>query len=108
MRLDLRTGRPVLANVTGGLSGSAVFPVAVRVVYQVSGACNIPIIGCGGVATAEDVLEMMSAGACAVEVGAANLIDPFACKNIIADLPQVMDKYGIENLKGIIGRAHRG
>lgn len=108
MRLDLRTGRPVLANVTGGLSGSAVFPVAVRAVYQVSGACNIPIIGCGGVTTAEDVLEMMSAGACAVEVGAANLIDPFACKNIIADLPQVMDKYGIENLKDIIGRAHRG
>ena len=108
MRLDLKTGRPILANVTGGLSGSAVFPVAVSAVYQVSGACGIPVVGCGGVSCAEDVIEMMSAGACAVEIGAANLVDPFACRDIINDLPRVMDKYGIENLKDTIGRAHRG
>ncbi len=98
MRIDLRTRRPVIANVTGGLSGPAVFPVALRMVYQVARAVDIPVIGMGGVASAEDVIEMMLAGATAVEVGAANLVDPFACKKIIEDLPGVMDRYGIERL----------
>ena len=87
----------------GGFSGSAIFPVAVRMVYQVAHAVKIPVIGMGGVSSAEDVIEMMLAGATAVEVGAANLVDPFACRNIIADLPKVMEKYRIENLKDIIG-----
>ena len=95
MRIDLKTKKPVIANKMGGFSGSAIFPVAVRMVYQVAHAVKIPVIGMGGVATAEDVLEMMLAGATAVEVGAANLIDPFACKQIIEDLPCVMKKYGI-------------
>jgi len=103
MRIDLRTKKPVLANTTGGLSGPAVFPVAVRMVYQVHKAVKIPVIGMGGISTAEDVIEMMMAGACAVEVGAANLVDPFACVNIIEALPAVMKKYGIENLSEIIG-----
>ena len=103
MRIDLRTKKPVLANTTGGLSGPAVFPVAVRMVYQVHKAVTIPVIGMGGISTAEDVIEMMMAGACAVEVGAANLVDPFACVNIIEALPAVMKKYGIENLSEIIG-----
>jgi dihydroorotate dehydrogenase (NAD+) catalytic subunit len=103
MRIDLRTKKPVLANTTGGLSGPAVFPVAVRMVYQVHKAVKVPVIGMGGVSTAEDVIEMMMAGACAVEVGAANLVDPFACVNIIEALPAVMKKYGIENLSEIIG-----
>lgn len=98
MRIDLKTRRPVIANVTGGLSGPAVFPVALRMVYQVARAVDIPVIGMGGVASAEDVIEMMLAGATAVEVGAANLVDPFACKKIIEDLPGVMDRYGIERL----------
>ncbi len=105
MRIDLRTKRPVIANKMGGFSGSAIFPVAVRMVYQVASAVKVPVIGMGGVTTAEDVIEMMLAGATAVEVGAANLIDPFACKNIIEDLPAVMDKYKIDNLKDIIGGA---
>lgn len=93
MRMDLKTGKPVIANVTGGVSGPCVFPVALRAVYQISHAVKIPVIGCGGVSSAEDVLEMMYAGAAAVEVGAANLIDPYACKKIIEELPEVMDRY---------------
>ena len=93
MRIDLKTGKPVIANVTGGVSGPCVFPVALRAVYQISHAVKIPVIGCGGVSTAEDVLEMMYAGATAVQVGAANLVDPFACKKIIEELPEVMDRY---------------
>ena len=106
MRLDLRTRRPVLANVTGGLSGPAVFPVALRMVYQVSGAVRIPVVGMGGVSSAADVIEMMLAGAAAVEVGAANLVDPWACKKIIDALPEEMDKYGIDKLSEIIGGGH--
>ncbi len=105
MRIDLRTKKPVIANKMGGFSGPAIFPVAVRMVYQVSHAVNIPVVGMGGVSTAEDVIEMMLAGATAVEVGAANLVDPFACKKIIEDLPRVMEKYGITDLKDIIGLA---
>ena len=103
MRIDLRTRKPVIANKMGGFSGKAIFPVAIRMVYQVAHAVNIPVIGMGGVSCAEDVIEMMLAGACAVEVGAQNLIDPYACKRIIEDLPHVMKKYGIENLSDIIG-----
>jgi dihydroorotate dehydrogenase (NAD+) catalytic subunit len=103
MRIDLRTRKPVIANKMGGFSGKAIFPVALRMVYQVAHAVNIPVIGMGGVSCAEDVIEMMLAGACAVEVGAQNLIDPYACKKIIEDLPKVMKKYGIENLSDIIG-----
>ncbi len=103
MRIDLKTRKPVIANKMGGFSGPAIFPVAVRMVYQVAHAVNIPVIGMGGVSTAEDVIEMMLAGATAVEVGAANLINPYACRDIINDLPSVMDKYGIENLSDIIG-----
>ena len=108
MRIDLKRRRPVLANGTGGLSGPAVFPVALRMVYQVYEAVSIPIIGMGGVSSAEDVVEMMLAGATAVEVGAANLADPFACRDIVADLPRVMETYGIEKLTDIIGGAHHG
>ena len=103
MRIDLRTKRPVIANKMGGFSGPAIFPVAVRMVYQVANAVNIPVIGMGGVSSAENVIEMMLAGATAVEVGAANLVNPYACRDIIADLPRVMAKYGIENLSDIIG-----
>ena len=103
MRIDLRTGKPVIKNVMGGFSGPAIFPVALRMVYQVSHAVGIPVIGMGGVSTAEDVIEMMYAGASAVGVGAANLTDPFASEKIVQDLPRVMDKYGIENLTDIIG-----
>ncbi len=102
MRIDLKTRKPVIANTMGGFSGPAIFPVAVRMVYQVAHAVNIPVIGMGGVSSAEDVIELMLAGATAVEVGAANLVEPYACRNIINDLPQVMKKYGIENLKDII------
>ena len=105
MRIDLKTKRPVIANKMGGFSGSAIFPVAVRMVYQVANAVNIPIVGMGGVTTAEDVIELMLAGASAVEVGAANLVNPYACRDIINDLPRVMDKYGINNLSDIIGGA---
>ena len=105
MRIDLRTKRPVIANKMGGFSGSAIFPVAVRMVYQVANAVNIPVVGMGGVSSAEDVIEMMLAGATAVEIGAANLIDPFACRDIIADLPRVMEKYRINSLSEIIGAA---
>ncbi len=103
MRIDLKTRKPVVANKMGGFSGPAIFPVAVRMVYQVANAVKVPVVGMGGVSSAEDVMEMMLAGATAVEVGAANLVDPLASKKIIEDLPKVMDKYGIENIKDIIG-----
>ena len=103
MRIDVKTRRPVVANVMGGFSGPAVFPVAVRMVYQVSKACGIPVMGCGGVSSARDVIEMMMAGATAVQVGAANLRDPYACPKIIADLPQEMERLGIDSLRDIIG-----
>ena len=105
MRIDLKTGRPLLANSTGGLSGPAVFPVAVRMVWQVAKAVKVPVVGMGGVSSARDVIEMMMAGATAVEVGAANLTDPFACKKIIETLPEEMDRLGIEKLTDIIGSA---
>ena len=103
MRIDLRTKKPVIANKMGGFSGPAIFPVALRMVYQVANAVNVPVIGMGGVSSAEDVIEMMLAGATAVQVGAANLVDPYVCKDIIEKLPQVMDKYNINNLNDIIG-----
>ena len=106
MRIDLKRRRPILANVTGGLSGPAVFPVALRMVWQVYNAVKIPIVGLGGITTAEDVIEMMLCGASAVQVGAANLVDPMACKKIIDALPATMEKYGIENLSEITGGAH--
>lgn len=98
MRFDLKTRKPILANITGGLSGPAIFPVALRMVWQVAHAVSIPVVGMGGISSAEDVLEMMMAGAAAVEIGAANLVDPFICAKIIADLPDVMDRYGIDKL----------
>lgn len=101
MRIDLKTGRPVLANVMGGFSGPAVFPIALRVVYQISRAVDIPVIGCGGISSADDVLEMMMAGATAVQVGSANLVDPFACKKIIEALPEAMKKYNIDSLEDL-------
>ena len=103
MRINLRNGKPVIANKMGGFSGPAIFPVAVRMVYQVANAVKIPVIGMGGVSSAEDVIELMMAGASAVEVGAANLVDPYASKKIIEDLPRVMEKYGIKSLSEIIG-----
>ena len=106
MRIDLRKRRPVLANKTGGFSGPAIKPVAVRMVYQVFEAVKIPIVGMGGISTAEDVIEFMLAGATAVEVGAENLVNPFACRDIINGLPVAMEKYGINNLSDIIGGAH--
>ncbi len=106
MRLNLRTRRPLLANVTGGLSGPAVFPVALRMVYDVYKAVSIPIVGMGGVSSAEDVIEMMLAGATAVEVGAANLVEPTAARDIIDALPAAMEKYGIDDLESLIGGAH--
>lgn len=106
MRIDLKRGRPVIANTMGGFSGPAIFPVALRMVYQVSKAVSVPVIGMGGVSCAEDVIEMMMAGARAVEVGAANLVDPFACKKIVESLPAAMEKLGIENINDIIGKAH--
>ena len=108
MRLDLRTRRPILANVTGGLSGAAVFPLAVRMVWQVYEAVGIPIVGMGGVSSAEDAIELMLAGATAVGVGAANLTNPFAARDIADGLPAAMEKYGISNLVDIIGGAHNG
>ncbi|MBR6531096.1 MAG: tRNA-dihydrouridine synthase, partial [Clostridia bacterium] len=106
MRIDLKTKKPVIANKMGGFSGPAIKPVAVRMIYQVYEAVNIPIVGMGGVSSAEDVIELMLAGATAVEVGAANLIDPFAARDIVNDLPRVMEKYSINNLSEIIGGAH--
>ena len=106
MRIDLKKRKPLLANKTGGYSGPAIKPVAVRMVYQVYDAVKIPIVGMGGVSTAEDVIEFMLAGATAVQVGAANLVNPYACRDIIEDLPRVMEKYRIKNLEEIIGGAH--
>ncbi|MBR4100080.1 MAG: dihydroorotate dehydrogenase [Clostridia bacterium] len=108
MRIDLKRRKPILANKMGGFSGPAIKPVALRMVYQVYDAVKIPIIGMGGISTAEDVIEMMLAGATAVQVGAANLVDPFACKKIIENLPKAMEKYGINSLTEIIGGAHNG
>ena len=108
MRINLKTRKPILANKAGGFSGPAIKPVALRMVYQVYEAVKIPIVGMGGISTAEDVIEMMLAGATAVEVGSANLVDPFACKTIIKNLPMVMEKYKIDNLTDIIGGAHNG
>lgn len=108
MRIDLKTKRPVVANVMGGLSGPAVFPLALRMVWQVCEAVSIPVVGMGGVSSAEDVIEMMLAGAAAVEVGAANLVDPCACQKIVRDLPRAMEQYGINDLKEIIGGARHG
>ena len=108
MRIDLKRRKPVIANTMGGFSGPAIFPVAVRMVYQVSQAVSIPVVGMGGVQSAEDVLEMMLAGATAVEVGAANLVNPFASLDIVNGLPAAMEKYGISDLNEIIGGAHNG
>ena len=108
MRIDLRTKKPVIANTMGGFSGSAIFPVALRMVYQVSSAVNIPVVGMGGVSSAEDVIEMMLAGATAVEIGAANLVDPFICKKIVEVLPAAADKYNINQLKHNKGGANNG
>ena len=106
MRINLKTKKPVIANKMGGFSGPAIFPVALRMVYQVYEAVKIPIIGVGGIESAENVIEMMLAGASAVQVGAANLKNPYACKEIIENLPEAMEKYGIDALKQIIGKAH--
>ena len=103
MRIDLKTRRPVIANTMGGFSGPAIFPVALRMVYQTARAVTVPVIGIGGVGTAEDVIEMMLAGATAVEIGAANLVDPFVCRDIVRDLPEVMRQYGIDNLRDVTG-----
>lgn len=105
MRIDLNAGKPVIANVMGGVSGPAIFPIALRMVYQVSRAVKIPVIGMGGISTAEDVIEMMYAGAKAVQVGSANLKNPYSCKEIIENLPKVMERYGIKDLNDIIGKA---
>ena len=107
MRLDLKTGKPILANKTGGLSGPCVKPIAIRMVYQVYEAVKIPIIGVGGITCAEDVLEFLYAGAQAVEVGAQNFVDPYCCQKIIEDLPQVLKKYGLNSLEEAVGRSHR-
>lgn len=108
MRIDLKTRKPVLANTMGGFSGPAIFPVALRMVWQVAHAVSIPVIGMGGVSSAEDVLEMLMAGATAVEVGAANLVDPFACRDIIRSLPEAMERLGIESLKELTGGNRNG
>lgn len=108
MRIDLNRRRPVIANTMGGFSGPAVFPVAVRMVYQVASACNLPVMGCGGVTSARDVVEMMMAGATAVQVGAINLVDPYACKKIIEDLPTVCADLGIDKLSDVIGVVKNG
>lgn len=106
MRINLKTGKPIIANKMGGFSGPAIFPVALRMVYQVYEGTGLPIVGIGGIQTAENVIEMMMAGATAIQVGAANLVDPYICKNIIEQLPDVMNKYGIDRLSDIIGGAH--
>lgn len=107
MRIDVKTRRPVIANVMGGFSGDAIFPVAVRMVYQVAKACSVPVMGCGGVSSAVNVIEMMMAGATAVQIGAANLRDPYACPKIIADLPREMERLGIDRLSDIIGAVNQ-
>lgn len=106
MRIDVVKRKPIIANKMGGFSGPAIFPVALRMVYQVYEAVKIPIIGIGGISSAKDVIEMMLAGASAVEIGSANLVDPYACKRIVEDLPKEMEKYNIQSLKSIIGGAH--
>jgi len=103
MRIDITRRRPIIANKVGGFSGRAIFPVALRMVWQVSNACGIPVMGCGGVSTAEDVIEMMMAGATTVQIGAENIRNPFASNEIVAQLPSVMDKLGIQDLNEIIG-----
>ncbi len=108
MRIDIKTARPVIANKMGGFSGPAIFPVALRMVYQVYERVKIPVVGIGGISTAEQVIEMMLAGASAVQVGAANLTEPYVCRDIIESLPEAMKKYGIEKLEDIIGGAHNG
>ena len=108
MRIDIHTRKPVLANVYGGMSGACIFPLALRMVNQVARACKVPVIGCGGVSSAEDVVEMMMAGASAVEIGAANLVDPFICRDIIDRLPALLDKLGIDKITDIIGVANNG
>ena len=108
MRIDLNKRKPIIANTMGGYSGPGIFPVAVRMVYQVAQAVNIPVVGMGGVSCAEDVVEMMMAGATAVQIGAANLVNPYICRDIVRDLPRVMEKYRIENLKDIIGGVNHG
>ncbi len=108
MRIDLNKRRPIIANTMGGYSGPGIFPVAVRMVYQVAQSVNIPVVGMGGVSCAEDVVEMMMAGATAVQIGAANLVNPYICRDIVRDLPRVMEKYRIENLKDIIGGVNHG
>lgn len=107
LRIDLKKRKPIIANKIGGFSGRAIFPIALKMIYQVYEAVNLPIIGIGGVATAEDVIEMMLAGASAVQVGAENLVNPYACRDIINNLPYVMNKYNINSLSEIIGEAHK-
>lgn len=107
MRINLKTGKPIIANKIGGFSGRAIFPIALKMVYQVYDACKLPIMGIGGVSSAEDVIEMMMAGATAVQIGAENLINPYCCRDIINDLPKVMEKYNIKDLNDIIGVAHK-
>ena len=107
MRIDLKTGKPLLANITGGLSGPAIKPVAIRMVYQVAQAVNIPIIGVGGITSAEDVLEFLNAGASAVEVGAQNFVNPYVCPKIIEDLPKVLKKYGYNSVSEAVGRSFK-
>jgi len=106
MRIDLRRRKPIIANTMGGFSGPAIMPVALRMVYQVYRAVSVPVIGMGGVSSAEDVIEMMLAGATAVEIGTANLVDPYICRDIVRDLPSVMEQYKIKDLNEIIGGAH--
>ena len=107
MRLDEKTGKPVIANGTGGLSGPAIKPVAIRMVYEVSQVVNIPIIGMGGVTNTQDVIDFLSAGASAVAVGTANFVDPFICPKIIEELPAKLDELGINHISELIGRSHR-
>jgi len=107
MRIDIKTRKPILANKMGGFSGAAIFPVALRMVFQVFEKCQIPIIGCGGVSSVEDVIEMMMAGATAIQIGSMNLKNPYICKEIIENLPKIMEKLQIDDLNKIIGKAHR-
>ena len=107
MRFDLKTGKPIIANKTGGYSGPAIFPVALRMVYQVSQAVNIPVIGMGGITSSEDVIEMMSAGASAVAIGCQNLVDPYACQKIIENLDPLLEQLGIDDINKIVGRSHQ-
>ena len=103
MRIDIRTRKPVIANTYGGMSGSCIFPLALRMVHQTASVCKVPIIGCGGVSSAEDVVEMMMAGASAVEIGAANLVDPYICRDIVERLPELLTRIGIDKITDIIG-----